>query len=231
MKCQIIVVFSLIFLGGCAVPKYGYKPLRVEISEPPINSINVAYVGDRMLRQGKFSEHEAVLLKRKTTVGLLGTYTFDPGYYTKQGESSDRISGFYLSSPYGQEGRVTTGALADEFQIMQAYYNENKICGVSVLNGKMCTDDTDYEITKQQAMTSDSFQQTLIYSGRIGKKINISYREFFGSSARTAFNNDVEYDLEQSKTIGYKGAKIEILEATNELIKYRVISNFNKAKF
>jgi len=45
-----------------------------------------------------------------------------------------------------------------------------------------------------------------------------------------AFNNDVDYDLNESKVIGYKGARIEIIEATNELIKYRVLKNFNQAQ-
>lgn len=78
-------------------------------------------------------------------------------------------------------------------------------------------------------LTHDSFQQTLIYSGKVGNKINIGYREFSGSIARPAFNNNVEYDLSESTTIGYKGAQLEIIEATNQYIKYRVIKNFNSA--
>lgn len=231
MRRVLLVWMLTLFISACATPNYNYRPLVVEISEPPIDSINVAYVGDSMLRQGKFSEHDALLLNKKTKVGVLGTYTFEPGYYTKRGDSSDNTSGFYLPSQYGEPGRVVRGALADPFQVMQAYHREQKICGVSTLNGKVCTSNTDYKITKQQAMTADSFQQTLIYSGRIGNKINISYREFSGNVARPAFNNDVEYDINQSKTIGYKGARLEIMEATNEFIKYKVLSNFNKAKF
>ena len=77
-------------------------------------------------------------------------------------------------------------------------------------------------------VTEDSFQQTLIYSGRVGDKINVGYREFSNSMARPAFNNDVEYDLSESRIIGYKGARLEIIKATNESIKYRVLNNFNK---
>lgn len=75
----------------------------------------------------------------------------------------------------------------------------------------------------------DSFQQTLLYSGKVGNKINIGYREFSNSLARPAFNNNVEYDLSESKTIAYKGAQLEILEATNQHIKFRLIKNFNSA--
>jgi hypothetical protein len=77
--------------------------------------------------------------------------------------------------------------------------------------------------------SNDSFQQTLIYSGKVGDKINIGYREFSGNMARPSFNNNVEYDLSQSMFIGYKGVKIEVLEANNQHIKYKVIQNFNAA--
>ena len=49
--------------------------------------------------------------------------------------------------------------------------------------------------------------------------------------ARPAFNNNVEYDLSESPIIGYKGAKLEIIEANNQFVRYRVIENFNKATY
>ena len=61
----------------------------------------------------------------------------------------------------------------------------------------------------------------------MGNKINVSYREFQGAMARPAFNNDVEYDLSDSRQIGYKGALIEVLDADNQKIKYKVLKNFN----
>jgi hypothetical protein len=36
--------------------------------------------------------------------------------------------------------------------------------------------------------------------------------------ARPAFNNDVEYDLSESKLIGYKGAQFEVIEASNRAL-------------
>ena len=49
--------------------------------------------------------------------------------------------------------------------------------------------------------------------------------------ARSAFNNDVEYDLNDSRQIGYKGALIDVLEADNQKIKYKVLKNFNKSNW
>ena len=66
------------------------------------------------------------------------------------------------------------------------------------------------------------------FSGKVGNKINIGYREFSSSMARPAFNNDVEYDLNESKTIGYNGELLEVIDANNQSIKYKVLKNFNK---
>ncbi|MCV5978658.1 hypothetical protein OFO29_40580, partial [Escherichia coli] len=57
-------------------------------------------------------------------------------------------------------------------------------------------------------------------------KINFSYREFSNDMARPAFNNEAEYDLSESNQIGYKGAVIDVLEADNTKITYRLIRNF-----
>ena len=47
--------------------------------------------------------------------------------------------------------------------------------------------------------------------------------------ARPAFANSVEYDLNDSKIIGYKGARLEVISADNQSIKYKVLQNFNQA--
>ena len=76
-----------------------------------------------------------------------------------------------------------------------------KLCVITIFGGSACYEG-EYERKKQLSERGNSFQQTLIYSGRVGEKINVGYREFSSNSARPAFNNDVEYDLSSSSTIG-----------------------------
>lgn len=110
-----------------------------------------------------------------------------------------------------------------------AYKGKNTLCVITVFNVRICDNDVNFERRKVPTLSRVSFQQTLIYSGRIKDKINIGYREFSNNLARPAFNNNVEYDLGESRVIGYKGARLEVLEATNESIKYKVLRNFNNA--
>jgi hypothetical protein len=70
-----------------------------------------------------------------------------------------------------------------------------------------------------------TFRQELIYLGRSGDELSFKYREFSGSLARPAFSADLKYDLSESQTIGYRGARIEVIEAGNQIIQYRVKSH------
>jgi len=221
------LLLLLLLTAGCVVPKYNYFPMRTEISEPPLGTIQIAQVGDNMLRQGHYIEHDALYLFSDTSITW--AYTLRQGYYIKKGENED--SEFFLPSNEPEGGQIVKSALADNWQSLQAYKQEQKLCIVTVFNVHGCESNVLFERRKRPVLQSDSFQQTLIYSGKVGNKINVGYREFSNNLARPAFNNAVEYDLTDSKIIGYRGARIEILEATNEFIKYKVIENFNKAQF
>lgn len=208
---------------GCATPQYNYQPMPQDISRPPVSSINTAYVGDKLLEQGTFVEREALYVPGNTK---MSGYTLSEGYYLKTGDDK---KGHYFQAL----NNVTNGGvvqkmfMADPFKAVMLDEN-NKVCVISVFNAKTCTDKHDARLTKTGVAADNSFQQTLIYSGKVGTKINIGYREFSSNTARPAFNNDVEYDLSESKTIGYKGALLEVINATNQDITYKVIRNFNK---
>jgi hypothetical protein len=52
------------------------------------------------------------------------------------------------------------------------------------------------------------------------------YREYARDTARPAFSQEVEYDLSEGNVIGFKGARVEVLEATNFFTRYKVLVHF-----
>lgn len=83
---------------------------------------------------------------------------------------------------------------------------------------------------RRQRIGSGGFRHELLYSGRSGDTIKITYREYNMSSglasfARQAFTQHVEYDLSKSRAITFKKYRINVLEANNEKIKFVVISD------
>ena len=211
-----VVGFGLV---GCTAPKYNYQAVSQNISKPPIGSVNEAYVGDKMLTQGVFTEREAYYIPEAKKKFLL---TIPKGYYLKTGE--DEKGSYYSTINNIPDGAVIPGDGIQSIVVTP----QNDLCFIDIYFNKVCHFKNIGEKRKISVANDNSFQQTLIYSGKVGNKINIGYREFSSSVARPAFNNDVEYDLNESKTIGYKGALLEVIDANNQSIKYKVLKNFNK---
>ena len=70
-------------------------------------------------------------------------------------------------------------------------------------------------------------QYELIYSGKSGNVIKILYREFSNDLARPAFSQELQYDLAESKTIKFRKTTIEVIQASNQEITFRVLDSPN----
>lgn len=182
-----------------------------------------------MVVQGNLSAQDGIKLTTSEKVSL---YTFSPGFYPESG-SDEKHSYYSFVTGDGQNsigglGSAKKSIIADPIKSIAITKEDQQFCAVTILNLKTCKKGIPFKKDNRSNESLDSFQQTLLYSGRVGDKINISYREFSGNSARPAFNNDVEYDLNESRTIAYKGAEIDVLEADNRSITYIVKRNFRQ---
>lgn len=72
-----------------------------------------------------------------------------------------------------------------------------------------------------------SFKAELIFTGITGGTMKVVYREYMDDYARPAFTTELQYNLDESKSLTYKSIKIEVLKATNQSLTYRVISDDN----
>ncbi|WP_421245569.1 hypothetical protein [Aeromonas sanarellii] len=208
-------------LTGCAV---SYDPntssTTTPVDFPPIGEVNTAYVGDSMMAKGFRVESEAAVLKAPVD-GVF--YDIPSGTYDILGSNKD---GRIFKTMTRDNKTVAIGPFADPYQALGVKNSSPKeLCVITTFGVYECYT-ADFEIKRVASTTEASFQQTLIYSGKVGNKINIGYRESSNDVARPAFNNDVEYDLNESKEIGYKGAVLEVLSADNQKITYRVLKSF-----
>lgn len=94
----------------------------------------------------------------------------------------------------------------------------------------MLTQPLEYKIVPTPPMYDvDSFKYEALYQGKIDNKIKISFREFKDNTARPAFTQDIDYELNKSgdTIIGFKGLRIKVIKATNMDITYSVIHDYN----
>lgn len=87
----------------------------------------------------------------------------------------------------------------------------------------------DIEFTKESRPdgSKDYFKQEFIFSGKTGNQIKFTYREYVNGLARPSFSQDLQYDLAESKIIGFKGLRLEVINANNVAIDYKIIKSFD----
>ncbi|WP_151764733.1 hypothetical protein [Acinetobacter soli] len=238
---KLVGFVSLVLLGGCSgynnyskELSYGalnnYTPIPVLKSKVVSENIKTVSVGDYMILTdySNVYSYEAI---RPLKGSVISDMDFDKLYYKgdfyKKGE--DSLNEYYGGIPH-EKARQTlfyiqiskTGAPA----CLLNYY-ANGVVSLPYCNSP--TNDTfKFERIKKEETKNvkNVLQQALIYNGRSGNTISIGYREFINGIARSAFSNEVNYDLKASDTIVYKGAEIKVIKATNQSITYKVIKSF-----
>lgn len=71
----------------------------------------------------------------------------------------------------------------------------------------------------------DNYKRELIYTGISKNVISVLYREYIGDLIRPAYTQELKYDLSESNVIGFKGARFQVISATNVGIKYKVLKH------
>lgn len=210
---KILLVASVLFLAGCKTPvpaSYTFKTF------PDIGELSTAGVGDRLLQQGLGVSVSKITLSGEQ---VIGDFTVLPGAYIQTARNTEYTTFANVLMKKGVEGRIQ-----DEELFM---FEKDKGTDVLCVSRRSCAPVT-FKLEQHTIYSPTSMQQTLLYNGRIGERITLSYREFSNDIARSAFTNEVIYDLSESAIVGYKGARLEVIKATNTEIKYKVLSGFDK---
>lgn len=195
---------ALAFLiAGCA----SKPPIYESWVLPPIDQVTTRSTGDTLISSGYGQIAPEIEI---TSDSQIGNKPLPKGFYPFSDEND---KGIWF---YKEKGEY--------------YFYLNKSNNLLCMDSKDCTK-VEFKLGKAPVLgtsQADDFQQTLLYNGKIGNRITLAYREFKDNMARPAFNNTVEYDLSESTTVGYKGARIDVIKATNTEITYRIISGFQR---
>jgi hypothetical protein len=209
---KLILLLLVLSVAGCKT-----KPIQAAYSLqtfPPVGTTETVGVGEQMLAQGDASTVDAIVLARDI---MIGEVTVKQGTYPilSENEEYKQFHGVNIA----RAGRLSSRG---KLFIFKKDEHGKTVC----LGRTLCTD-VEYTMGKATTYSRARNQQTLLYSGKIGNRVTLGYREFVNETARPAFSNDVDYDLNESNVLGYKGARIEVIKATNTEITYKVISGFN----
>lgn len=184
------------------------RQINKEIWCPPIGETQTAELGSRLLYQ---QDVEIVRGRRVTQVtrGNIGLFPAD-------------FFGMYVRA---NDGKNYCGTITFRDPL-----NNGKQNAVCFTDKEFQSKNIPFEDAEEIVQNPRNFQQVLEYSGRSGNTISVFYKEFHetqdGAFIRPAFTQEFKFDLSESNLIGVKGARIEVIEATNTGITYKVISHF-----
>lgn len=237
--CSASVAAALVGCGSApAVPQVAYiAPIKI-IHLPPINTEAEAEIGQTIISTANFSNKEAVVLEKDVSEykksDLLnnrwsGTTMLRAGTLEKRSETAegsffrdDRATFSFSTGLTSAVIPCDCGIFIPKDQnkppVIYTYHREIGSAGYDFGVGQIKVKPISIE-----AWGKDSFKRELIYGGVSGNSISISYREFSDGIARPAFTQELKYDLTDSKIIGYRGARFEVIKASNTSLKYKML--------
>lgn len=210
---------STIALGGCATVQPVASQTTV-VDRPPLNTVQTQEIGDTLLEYYISSTIPSLRILDRFTIGAT---IYDPQLPRPVG-TGEKVARYLLEDASGQVPRDTCYDPEDSVFFPPNGYGVCDFLMKSMINsGTVRVEPAQFiDIRRPQ------FRQELIYNGKVGNSVKFLYREFRGDIIRAPFSQEVQYDLLEGGSIGFKGARIEILSSTNRLIQYRVLKTFDR---
>ena len=221
------IIWLLLLASVCTSVEAQDRTLYEEtIHNKPVRGVeHEVYLGDRMLIQQVGEWKECITPRKsysKEQGGWTGTYKAKEPICKK-----DYKSKYYLATYPNALSRNGDNKVNDVRWVKKKGAYSLCQCGSRCVFCIKELNEDDVEAGETFIYKQNSFQQTIEYNGRSSDILKFNYSEFTGGFAREAFSREFQVDLSEGNIAAYKGAIIEVIDATNIQIKYKVIRNFS----
>jgi hypothetical protein len=222
-------ILVIVGMGGFFHPVYSDSTEGTLKITPALNTEATAQVGEEILKQAHTYEREAIRLSEEIKFGKEGSYILTPGIYLREGQSDGWETYALAEGP--EAGKVIKAPEAITLQGSFIYSMDGKTIGL-ITNFYQAIHAKANGITRttRPSLLNDRIQRALVYGGKVGNKIKLGYREIWQNITRPSQIQFIEHDLTGSKLVKSNGAHIEVIEATNEFIRYRIIKSLGSAE-
>jgi hypothetical protein len=240
---NLITLLSVVVIASCATTS---STQRINLTEatlidfPQQGVIVTASLGDRLVAKGYKEEGPAYELYEGELIPIGGsligtcaaTNVFPQSWFIQRKKSNGDMCAGPFNISLTQAGGATdwkcTGRTGNSIDICYSNSNNNFYVNSSTylpITNQVINSNLIKKIKKIK-IQNNNFLQEFIYNGKVNNELRFIYREFSSDMIRPAFNQSVQYDYDDSKLISFKGLNIEIIEANNQIIKYKLIRNF-----
>lgn len=232
------VIVALLMGSGCTVitekdmRKFSEVKQTPElVNYPKLNEIVTAEIGESLIKKEYRILIPSIELKNSAKFKILlqnGEVTLSPGSYNLSQEDSG--GALYTTSQSGKDlsGRVRA-EIKNSIYIPYADPTKMEGCVAAGIPDQFCgrLENAIIEKSYKEISFDNSFKRELVYVGISKNVISVFYKEFKNDIIRPAFTQEIKYDLDEGKIVGYKGSRFEIIKADNLQIQYRVLKSLD----
>lgn len=250
-KSYILVLVFCLALGSCATTQSDWQKTIVtakteQLNFPELDTEISRALGDTLAEKGYKSTKPAIEILSEWTMKPESTAI--PAYLVpagKEGElgaiwsssvSGERVECYELEFGYPPHWNYMNYGSGYDIPFSLCERRDGSFAPMQLLDESLNPANWEYSTIPPNSpilrkfdkvsLSDPSYVQQIIYNGRVGDYLKFIYREFSGDYIRPAFTQDIQYDLGLSSVIGFKTLRLEVLDATNTEIRYKLISNF-----
>lgn len=224
---KVFLVLVVLAVSGCvSQAKVERGNVKSEpVFSPPVNQVSIVSLGDRMMYQA-FGWNVDCIAPTVTK-----SNSFSMGMATLEIRANVKMCGDAEGTNlFRPDYKVVTGSGGQfDYTIVEVVKRDGSsdLCMSGYTS--YCVNYQASEIARATEFKSamNSLQQSIEYMGREGDVAKFLYSEFKDGMARAAFNREFVVDLSKGSTVNFKGATVEILNATNTTLEYRIEKYFN----
>ncbi|MDC1019394.1 hypothetical protein OAR36_13155 [Pseudomonadales bacterium] len=223
MKIKLVVASLVFFFSNQSASDDKVLYEEILYDKPKIGVESEVYLGDRMLTQATGSWRECITMRttlQKTQMGYTATYKSNEPMCKMNLNDKNYMPTYEMFAGYPKAPVV-----------WKPKGKRSKICVKVVMGTSYCVKKLPEDAVLENVTfiySDNTFQQSLEYAGRSGDVLKFNYSEFTGGFAREAFSREFQVDLADGNVAAYKGAIVEVINASNLKIKYKVIRNFSE---
>jgi hypothetical protein len=223
----ILMLFTIMLLAGCAAKYDAVLPTPEKFDNFMEGTVQVKSVGDPIIKQDDLLLYPGFVNEKEVVLPEKAFMSFSPLPAGSKCKVKYKYEdGLFFCEPMPDVVIINKSALI-QWPVCLIFDSTGKLIGIANCNypGTQVKIDEYQGINFQKTTVyaPGSMRKEILYNGKSKDTIKITYREYMNDMARPAFYQDLNYDLIESKIIGFKGTQIEIIDATNSDIKYKVI--------
>ena len=215
----------LLILTSCASTAKTIEIKSRTYNDDPLNVILNKEIGDKLIMSGIEDYQDGIKLVECPIFKLnKQQFKYSKGETLPLIRTKDNLNLYYYKFYNDLENYEGIAVDKKNINVVYAFFYSFARGGITTKK----VEGLKVEIVPFVSESKNNFKQEFIFNGKSSNNLKFIYREYINDMARPAFNQDLQYDLNESKIIGFKGLRIEIINVTNTNIEYKILSNFTK---